>query len=586
MNRDYKKVAFISSIGLSLANITLFLNYGLLNLSSAGILSVFIGIQLMILFGVLLIRIIDGTFKKLNTEINKSEERILENFKIHQKSFLQENQNFKEELSLKFSEQKELIVRSNSNTEKIQIENSILHNTVNSISNEIFEVKNNSNDLKALFQNFSHKTDTDRAEIAKKLFEIDKNQNLMQINSQNLFELIQKLLFAYRIEQHQNFKKIFSNTSAIELEIKEITDDLKKADDKLEKLFEAIEFHKKQLIEFNNENVDLINRTVIEINESFDENHKKLNRTEENLLKELSILETKTRELFDNIEIKSLEIHKEIRLDYTKILNSNLIVHQKIHKLNSLQRNEQIMWKDQYSLLSKQNLDIKKELVQLIVNKSNLIHGSQKYELKTAYDRIDALFSIYKILDIIHPLPIMNEWAISSDFAHHLLKTIMSKESGNIIDIGSGISTIISGYALKKRGHGKVISLEHDEIYYNQTFEIIKQHQLDSYVELHYCPLTKYNINGQEWLWYDIDNINFNGTISIITVDGPPGNTQEMSRYPAIPILEKHINSNTTILLDDGDREDEKKIAEKWRKEHNLKCNYVKLHKGLFVCNI
>lgn len=198
------------------------------------------------------------------------------------------------------------------------------------------------------------------------------------------------------------------------------------------------------------------------------------------------------------------------------------------------------------------------------------------------YNRVDALFSIHQLIKLRSPLPIMHDWAISSDYAHYLLRTILNKGKGNIIDIGSGISTILLGYAVERNGSGKVISLEHDKEYYERTLELIKEHKLDEYVQLNYCPLIDYKIGEKSWLWYDISEVNIPKNISLISIDGPPGNTQKLARYPAVPLLKAHIRKGTTVLLDDAKRQEEEEIAELWKNEYYLSKEFIEGYKGIF----
>lgn len=205
-------------------------------------------------------------------------------------------------------------------------------------------------------------------------------------------------------------------------------------------------------------------------------------------------------------------------------------------------------------------------------------------QLNDTYYRVDALMSIHHMLKFRQPLPIMRSWTITADYGHALMKQILSKNSGDVLDVGSGISTLIAGYAVEKRGSGKVIAIEHDEPYYRHTAELVKQHGLDHVVEVHYCPIVKYEIKGESWQWYDISKIkNKLSNVQVVSVDGPPGVLQKLSRYPVLPLLNASMPKDKTILLDDGARDDEQKVAERWKKEFGLTVEYTKTIKGLFI---
>lgn len=216
------------------------------------------------------------------------------------------------------------------------------------------------------------------------------------------------------------------------------------------------------------------------------------------------------------------------------------------------------------------------------VLKTNLT--SLKHQLNDTYYRMDALMSIHHILTFRQPLPIMRSWTITADYAHALMQLILTRNSGDVLDVGSGISTIIAGYALEKRGNGKVISIEHNEPYYKHTEALVKLHGLEHNVEIHYCPLVKYEINDESWLWYDISKIKNSLTnVQVLSVDGPPGTLQNLSRYPALPLLNTSLPKDKVILLDDGARDDEQQIVERWKKEFGLTVDYTNSVKGLFI---
>jgi len=223
---------------------------------------------------------------------------------------------------------------------------------------------------------------------------------------------------------------------------------------------------------------------------------------------------------------------------------------------------------------------------ELFVKQKNHIVHQFKVNSNQIYDRIDALSSIHNLIDLNAPLPIMHSWRANSDYVHDALTDIIQKGKGSVIDIGSGVSTLVFAYGLKKNGTGKVYSLEHSEKYYHETLRMIKTHKLEDYCEIHLCPLKEYTIDGKTWLWYDISRIDFNkDEIALISVDGPPGNTQEHARFPAVPLLKDHITELTTVFLDDAHRQEEKDIAKIWAENYKFEKNLVNLTKGLLKLN-
>jgi hypothetical protein len=207
-------------------------------------------------------------------------------------------------------------------------------------------------------------------------------------------------------------------------------------------------------------------------------------------------------------------------------------------------------------------------------------------QLEFAQNRTDALFSIHQLIQIRHPLPIMRDrWTISADYGHALIRCILSKPTGNILDVGSGISTLLAGYAVEKRGHGKVIAIEHDRAYYEHLKKSISDHKLDAYISLHCCPLTQQTLKDESWSWYDLSGVEPLTEVNIVSIDGPPGKAAKLARYPALPLLHPRVATDTTYLLDDSAREDEQLIAARWANEFDLNATYTRNTKGMFVLN-
>jgi predicted O-methyltransferase YrrM len=238
---------------------------------------------------------------------------------------------------------------------------------------------------------------------------------------------------------------------------------------------------------------------------------------------------------------------------------------------------------------------VEENVIHEIRNKSEMQNTIKKVEenvikeIKTSsdnnYAQIDALISINKILDDVrYPLPQMRGWAVSPDFTRILMTQILGGRPETILELGSGVSTIISAYCLKMNGKGKVISLEHEEKYYRISSENIKAHGLQEFAEVCYAPLKQYTINDILYSWYDLTAVTISQPIDLVTVDGPPGTLQKESRYPAFPLLVEFLNDNAIILVDDYIREDEKEIVKNWMNDARLEqLNIINTEKGTCV---
>lgn len=193
---------------------------------------------------------------------------------------------------------------------------------------------------------------------------------------------------------------------------------------------------------------------------------------------------------------------------------------------------------------------------------------------------------ILAFIDLHYPLNRLGGWAASADFMkivyREILKKIQTNEELLIVECGSGVSTVLMAYLLKKYSpHSKIISLDHSYDYLKKTKNELKLHNLLDIVVPLYAPLKYYVIDEDEWLWYDISQLHIDTSIDILLVDGPPMDTQPLARYPALPLLRKFMGDKTLILLDDASREEERKIVQKWlRDDYNLRSEYYETQKG------
>jgi len=236
-------------------------------------------------------------------------------------------------------------------------------------------------------------------------------------------------------------------------------------------------------------------------------------------------------------------------------------------------------------LFNKKSNTIQKQTNESIELYSKKVISDSKTKVDNLYNQVDSLFSVYGVLDNIrYPMPLMRGWGISPDFANVLISKILQNKPENILDLGSGVSSIIMGYCQEKFGKGKVVAIDHEVLYAETTKLNIINHKLQKTVEVIHAPLKEYIISGKKWLWYDLDKINLTNYIDFLVIDGPPGGLQALSRYPAIPLLFDYLSSKATIILDDGNREDETEIVQMWENEFE-DLSYVRCEseKGAYI---
>lgn len=203
-----------------------------------------------------------------------------------------------------------------------------------------------------------------------------------------------------------------------------------------------------------------------------------------------------------------------------------------------------------HSLFSKRDHLISDDIFKLIDTKIN-----------NNITQIESLMAIYNFLPDVKFLPTSRGWAGSPDFLLKVLEIIFKKKPNVIVELGSGLSTIIIGSALKKLNNGQLISFDHDEVFLNKTRENVSFNNIEELVSLNFTPLIQHDIG---YKWYDFKDVKIDDKIDMLIIDGPPRIIQKNARYPALPLLIDKFSDDCIIILDDANRTDEKTIIDMW----------------------
>jgi predicted O-methyltransferase YrrM len=200
------------------------------------------------------------------------------------------------------------------------------------------------------------------------------------------------------------------------------------------------------------------------------------------------------------------------------------------------------------------------------------------------YRQIESLFFLYSTMKIRHPLPPMRDWAISPDFANIIISLIRECRPKVVLELGSGVSTLIAAYTLEENKAGAVVSLDHDAQFAATTIDNIAKHGLQAIATVTPAPLKEIKIHGKSWQWYDLEQLRDPKPVDLLIVDGPPVTTQKLARYPAMPVLFPLLSADAVILLDDAHRADETKIVNLWLQEFgSFKKENINAEKGATI---
>jgi len=149
-------------------------------------------------------------------------------------------------------------------------------------------------------------------------------------------------------------------------------------------------------------------------------------------------------------------------------------------------------------------------------------------------------------------------WSALEEYLTRILEQAFKTE-GNILECGSGLSTILLGIIAQKTG-GTLQSIEHSDYWAEKVTNILQKYKINS-VDLITSPLKDYG----NYTWYKLPE-NIKNNFNMVVCDGPPADTPG-GRYGLLPVIRSKLMPGCTILLDDAERAEEYKIANLWANE-------------------
>jgi len=175
-----------------------------------------------------------------------------------------------------------------------------------------------------------------------------------------------------------------------------------------------------------------------------------------------------------------------------------------------------------------------------------------------AYRQTEAFNQLTNLLDFKAAIPATRSWAASPDLLLTISEIVKKNRPGLVVELGSGISTLVTA----KSGARKIVSIDNSDAWGAKTVALLKEHKVRG-VDVRIAPLRPY-ANGSEW--YDLDAIKDLKKIDLLIVDGPPGSKNPEARYPALQQFKDKLSPAAIVVIDDVNREGERKLAEDFAK--------------------
>ncbi|QDV14259.1 hypothetical protein CA51_41560 [Rosistilla oblonga] len=165
-------------------------------------------------------------------------------------------------------------------------------------------------------------------------------------------------------------------------------------------------------------------------------------------------------------------------------------------------------------------------------------------------------------------------WSMTFPNLLLLIDVLDTYRPRNVVEFGSGISTLCVASWLKEAGRGNLLSVDHDPEWAEITTRHLGKRSCDAIANVIVTPLNEQSYFGKKVNWYDLEShlSSIGGDVDLVIVDGPPNGSKGAgyARIPAIEALAGKLAPDAIIVLDDAAREGETKIFEAWEERYGI----------------
>lgn len=204
---------------------------------------------------------------------------------------------------------------------------------------------------------------------------------------------------------------------------------------------------------------------------------------------------------------------------------------------------------------------INRKLIKLVAPERDIrrIEKAQSEAAWIHYRQSEFYAQLLNLLNLSAPIPSTRGWAASPDVLLTLLDAARTSAPKKILDLGSGMSTLVLA---KSAPQASVISIDSAEEYAQKTMRMLASQGVTN-VDVRVAPLMPH-LSGVEW--YDLSQFKDISAIDLLFIDGPPGLDNPASRHPALIECISKLSPNAIIVLDDAGRDGERRLAEEFAK--------------------
>lgn len=180
------------------------------------------------------------------------------------------------------------------------------------------------------------------------------------------------------------------------------------------------------------------------------------------------------------------------------------------------------------------------------------------------------------------------EHAITPETLTQIQQVIAPLGVRRVLELGSGLSTLLIAHSFRRSGSGKVLSFDDDARWAAQTRDTLARENLEAFAEVRVAALKDIAAGGRTAPWYDLSSLDPGARFDLVIVDGPPAwRGDSLARLPALYALRPHLSEHGVLVLDDAGRPGEREIARQWQRDFpDLHFRMVDVGRGLFVASV
>ncbi|WP_299522929.1 class I SAM-dependent methyltransferase [Winogradskyella sp.] len=202
-----------------------------------------------------------------------------------------------------------------------------------------------------------------------------------------------------------------------------------------------------------------------------------------------------------------------------------------------------------------------------------------------------ALQIIYKLFPEFTYLP-FTPFALNPYTIVHILNDILLNDRKQIIEFGSGVSTIVISQFIKVNNlNTKILSIDNNKGWQEIIKKEVKKYSGDDNLTLIHADIVK-NLNAdyivrKNYSWYDntiiAEKVKTLKDIDLIIVDGPGTEESAYIRYPALLSVKNNLAKSFCVFLDDTRRDGEREIISMWNNQFNGDLKFEKMYATISV---